>query len=105
VFGIHHIRAKGIQFYSDIAHQGLYEKLKQFTITSFRDRQINLRDLPWHRTVDESHYLEKNVQEYLLNFQFEDNDDGIIKNMGEVYEYLYHEVINEISPPNAYITM
>ena len=101
VFGIHHDRAQGIKFYSDIAHEGLYEKLKQITIKSFKERKVILRNLPWKRTANEPQYLDANVQENLLDFEFQDKDDTTTKNMGEVLESLLHDVINEISPPIA----
>ena len=101
VFGIHHDRAQGIKFYSDIAHEGLYEKLKEITINSFKERKVILRNLPWKHTPNEPQYLEANVQENLLDFEFQDKDDTTTKNMGEVLESLLHEVINEISPPIA----
>jgi hypothetical protein len=101
VFGIHHDRAQGIKFYSDIAHEGLYEKLKEITINSFKERKVILRNLPWKRTPNEPQYLEANVQENLLDFEFQDKDDTTTKNMGEVLESLLHDVINEISPPIA----
>ena len=56
-------------------------------------------ELPWKRTSSEAKYLEANVQEHLLNFEFLDADDNTIKNMGEVFESLLHDIINQISPP------
>jgi hypothetical protein len=105
VFGIHHDRAQGLKFYSDISNKGLYEKLKQITINSFKERKITLRNLPWKRIPGEPQYLEANVQENLLNFEFQDKDDNTTKNLGEVLEALLHDVINEISPANEYISV
>ena len=105
VFGIHHDRAQGLKFYSDISNKGLYEKLKQITINSFKERKITLRNLPWKRIPGEPQYLEANVQENLLNFEFQDKDDNTTKNLGEVLEALLQDVINEISPANEYISV
>jgi ATP-dependent DNA helicase PIF1 len=45
VFGIHHDRAQGIKFYSDIAQEGLYEKLKEITINSFKERKVIFEEM------------------------------------------------------------
>ena len=99
VFGLHHDRVQGIKFYSNMSQEGLYDKLKTITINSFKDRKVNARKLPWIRTSSEGKYLEADVQEHLLNFEFLDADDNAIKNMGEVFESLMHDIINQISPP------
>jgi hypothetical protein len=104
VFGIYHERSDGIKFYSDIAHKGLYEKLQQVTINSFKERHITLRNLPWTRTSQDTQYLQAEVQEYLLNIEFQDTDNTM-KNVGEVFESLLHDIINEISPPTANISV
>ena len=99
VFGLHHDRVQGIKFYSNMSQEGLYDKLKTITINSFKDRKVNARKLPWIRTSSEGKYLEADVQEHLLNFYFLDADDDTMKNMGEVFESLLHDIINQISPP------
>ena len=64
-----------------------------------------MRNLPWKRIPGEPQYLEANIQENLLNFEFQDKDDNTTKNLGEVLEALLHDVINEISPANEYISV
>ena len=99
VFGFHHDRVQGIKFYSNMSQEGLYDKLKTITIKPFKDRKVNARKLPWKRTSSEAKYLEADVQEHLLNFEFLDAVDNTIKNMGEIFESLLHDIINQISPP------
>jgi len=82
-----------------MSQEGLYDKLKTITINSFKERKVNARKLPWKRTSSEAKYLEANVQEHLLNFEFLDADDNTTKNLGEVFESLLHDIINQISPP------
>ena len=43
-------------------------------------------------------YLEANIQEELLDIEYVD-DDNSIKNVGEVFESMLHDIINIISSP------
>jgi len=99
VLHLQHNDIDGIRYYSDIAQDGLYDRLLNVTTTSFRERQITSNDLPWVRKRDGSRYLHAEVQEELLNFVYMDEYDNTQKNMGEVFETLLHDIINLISPP------
>jgi hypothetical protein len=67
--------------------------LKQRSLESFISRGIKFSGLPWKKN-----HLSPDVQEELLDFQI--NLNGTIHNMGQVYEQLYHDIINIIAPPN-----
>ena len=92
VFSIEHDYSRAIKYFGDLVHPGLYDYLKQKTIESFISRNIKMNELPWKHN-----YLQADIQEILLDFQIEFN--GTITSMGQIYEQLYHDIINIIAPP------
>ena len=93
VFAMEHVYARGIKYFGDLVNPGLYDQLKHKTIENVISRNIASNHLPW-----EYGYLSADIQERLLDFEMEIN--GSYSNLGQIYEQLYHDIINVIAPPN-----